>query len=311
MSNIQDARQHATTVTHLDLGPDCTGKAPVGHAYEVSTLSDEIGDLSIFKNLESLSLTAFPVSPELLHSICKLSKLRSLSIWGCELRQVPEGLWQLPLESLVLNYNPIARLPRELGNLKSLARLGLCGCAKLKSIPDEVLGLQKMQTIDLDQNYALNTLPEGIEAMPLLDKASQKGLKLALKKIAKKAEKRLHRKLDALGTFFAQFEGRVCSLDFDGATHRALVFDWKYVDDELKDLLIDELGDEMSEHKAYRPCAVLAPQDASTATEIEPFLEDMQGRFSGYLMIKKKTQGLFESGNGPLDLTIEDLNVRL
>jgi Leucine-rich repeat (LRR) protein len=310
---IADARKDPEKVIELDLDLYSTNKKFEDNNYDTSDISDLIGDLSIYKNLEVLKLAVFPVSQKLLSSIYGNKKIKKLILHNIELEELPEGIRELSnLEELAIMYNPIITLPSWISELNKLRSISLYGCDKLTALPKEILLLRNLKELILGENYKLKELPDKIEDFLIgLDKDSQKEIKRILKKTGKSKEKNVSKNMDEYGKLFIQFENKPCIVNFNDMECNAIVFDWRNIDaDEIKDFLNDELGDEMFENKGFVPFSIIAHPDLNIefSNNLE-FFEKAENR--EYLMINRKNGKLFQSGFGKIDISINDLNIRL
>lgn len=123
-----------------------------------------IGNLDLFQNLESLSISGF-----LLHrlpiAIRKLRKLKSLGITGAGLRQVPAWVGELEfLQFLYLALNNLRSLPASLEALSRLETVALDDNPFIE-IPDVIFRLPALANLAIDNwksKGRINQIPDGI-----------------------------------------------------------------------------------------------------------------------------------------------------
>ncbi|NML41184.1 leucine-rich repeat domain-containing protein [Chitinophaga sp. G-6-1-13] len=125
---------------------------------EIKTLPKEIAAFPALQLLD-LSSNSIAVLPP---AIKELSRLKELHIKYNKLTRLPDELGELQeLEVVALNGNKgldFDQAFRVLANCKKLKRLRLKGCG-LKSLPDSIVLLEGLESIDLQDNY-FDELPE-------------------------------------------------------------------------------------------------------------------------------------------------------
>ncbi|WIA15324.1 hypothetical protein OEZ85_001990 [Tetradesmus obliquus] len=107
------------------------------------------------------------------------SRLRSLTLAGCELRSLPAWLLNLTqLTALQLQGNYIQDLQNAAAcfGLPAGLQLLVLSDNRLRDLPASIAGLQQLSVLQLDENY-LSSLPQQIWALPALQQLSLKQLK--------------------------------------------------------------------------------------------------------------------------------------
>ncbi|XP_039146547.1 probable disease resistance protein At1g58390 [Dioscorea cayenensis subsp. rotundata] len=98
----------------------------------------------------------------------KLKLLRILDISGSDCRVLPNSLFKLVhLRHLNLSCLPIKTLPDAIGNLINLQHLILKYCGSLLHLPESILRLHKLRSIDVHQT-PLMSMPFWIHQLPQL-----------------------------------------------------------------------------------------------------------------------------------------------
>ncbi len=228
-----------------------------------------------------------------------LTELETLILWNNGLHQLPPELGALKkLRSLVINANPLRKLPPELGQLESLEELIIGSCESLETLPAELSQLTNLRSLSLSFLTSLRAIPAEVVAMASLDKESKKDLKKyekAFAKLREKAAKPIHKRLP-----FAH-ECQV-TLTLDDTPQNAVLLNWSLVSPGIKEELLDELGDELAEHKGFRPFALLTEASGTLGALLDDPIED-------YLLWKPSTGQILRSGHGKLDQKVEDLHI--
>jgi internalin A len=129
-----------------------------GGADSITTLLNSVGELT---SLEKLGIGGSEM-PSLPASIQRLSGLKSLYLDGLGMRELPEWLGHLPLESFGAPRNDLtnAALEGPLRKLKNLTDLGLSS-NPLENIPDAVFDLPKLESLIL-MSCGIREVPDRI-----------------------------------------------------------------------------------------------------------------------------------------------------
>ncbi|MFT3697779.1 MAG: DUF4132 domain-containing protein [Kofleriaceae bacterium] len=156
------------------------GKTEFSLRTEFQDVARRVGEIT---TLTSLTLTC----PEFPDEVCKLTKLKSLTVEGNDWKSMPEDIGNLvELESLhaysnkfkklpdsfgnltklsqaVLWSNELTTLPKSIGKLKNLRELEI-KWNPLKSLPDEINGLEALLELDAHSTQ-LSELPDDLSGM--------------------------------------------------------------------------------------------------------------------------------------------------
>lgn len=103
----------------------------------------------IFPNLSELTLDHCDDVTELPSSICRIQSLQNLSLTNCHY---------------------LAKLPIELGSLRSLEILRLYACPELRTLPPSICDMTKLKYIDISQCINLACFPNAIGKLVRLEK---------------------------------------------------------------------------------------------------------------------------------------------
>jgi Leucine-rich repeat (LRR) protein len=137
-------------------------------------LSENIGEL---ENLTWLSVTD-NLLRSLPDSICKLKKLKKLSLQGNILESLPENIGELEsLEHLALSGNLLTSLPDSICNLKNLKFLTVDD-NRLQSLPENIGNLQNCTHFAFNDNQLTN-LPKSFGNLHNADRIYLAGNKFA------------------------------------------------------------------------------------------------------------------------------------
>lgn len=102
-----------------------------------------------------------------------------------------------------------------------------------------------------------------------------------------------------------------CIITHEEQEWQGIFFDWSTLDDETKEFLDDELGDEMFENTNLVPVGIFSfIDDEINFSNIQSYIENAIDA-EVYLMLDKKKGTLHESGRSQIDISIEELNPRL
>lgn len=152
-----------------------------------------------FKLLDSLpNLKKMRLQKVSVPSLCRLKKLKKLTLHMCTIESAFENCPNDPLPNLVelhidyckdmeklpamickisslkklsiTNCHKLSKLPKEIENLKNLEVLRLSFCSDLKKIPDSITGLNKLSLLDISGCIELKQLPENFGALCSLEK---------------------------------------------------------------------------------------------------------------------------------------------
>jgi leucine-rich repeat protein SHOC2 len=105
--------------------------------------------------LRGAGITALP------ESICELTNLTKLYLYGNKLERLPESIGQLTnLTELLLHRNQLKYIPDSIGNLTKLTKLGFYD-NQLRTIPESIGNLTNLSYLDVEHNQ-LEGLPESI-----------------------------------------------------------------------------------------------------------------------------------------------------
>lgn len=121
--------------------------------------------------LESLSMHLC-LCFSMMGSIREMGSLRTLTLTGCEMASLPEGLSSLSLlESLSLITSPrLGAIPDAiLAGLKQLKLLDLTCCTLVTSLPNSIMGLTQLKVLKLSGCRSLVGLSENIGALSQLE----------------------------------------------------------------------------------------------------------------------------------------------
>lgn len=112
-------------------------------------------DLHSCRNLRSLPRT-----------ICDLTHLRNLELYGCALEDLPEDIGLLErLEELNLSSTRIKHLPDSICMLKNLKTLNLSSCGNLEILPRDLGQLECLQNLVLSECTQLRDIPDSISML--------------------------------------------------------------------------------------------------------------------------------------------------
>lgn len=309
-TKIEDARKSPLEVRELELSIHSTDKTFEDHNYDNSDISELIGDISIFPQLEKLILTGFPLEDTLLQSIWKNQTITDLTFWNTELTSIPEGVKELTaLQHLRFQYEmELTTLPDWMGDLTQLQTLSFYGCNKLKALPDSLCSLPQLECLLLGENNRLKSIPSQLAEGPTLDAESKKEIKKILKKIDKANAKKKPKKT----TFpFQSFIDNVCLLNHEETIWRGIIFDWEGLTPFSRQELKGNLDDEMFEHPNLLPFGIFTFDESEASfSSIDEYFEVVP-QSEIYLLIDKKTQQFFISGEGYTTEDLDSLQLRL
>lgn len=124
--------------------------------------ADIMVDMIAISKPKTLSLSGYSIHAEHLGNLCKIPSLEYLDLSDTKLRSIPESIKTLKnLTTLKLNGNPIINIPNWINELTNLRVLELRGCnLKHGFLANK---LNKLETLILDYNENLKTLPQGLE----------------------------------------------------------------------------------------------------------------------------------------------------
>ena len=89
--------------------------------------------------------------------ILQLKQLQTLWMWGNQISQLPQELFQLPLTLLDISNNNITEIPPQIGKLKQLQYLDISN-NPLTALPQELWGLQSLTHLWM-HSLQLSVLP--------------------------------------------------------------------------------------------------------------------------------------------------------
>ena len=112
---------------------------------KLKELPDSFGRLQALQKLrihDNLTLSDFPAS------MAELTKLESMLMWNCAFTEFPTSICQLPnLKVLYANKNQIRTLPNEIKGLQSLENLNLSGNPLEKNLNEGIYELQNLKSL--------------------------------------------------------------------------------------------------------------------------------------------------------------------
>lgn len=90
-------------------------------------------------------------------------KFTGLSFHGCDLTDLPSSLAQAKswLTELVLDFNPLTKLPDVVFELSNLEELSLAG-TELDDIPEDIKKLRKLRRLDIGNGKRMHTIPDAV-----------------------------------------------------------------------------------------------------------------------------------------------------
>ncbi|NNF35662.1 MAG: hypothetical protein HKN68_16260 [Saprospiraceae bacterium] len=147
---------------------------------EITELPEGIGEL---KSLETLELIDLPQIKGLPSSIQELKDLKNLSVIRLQRLRSIQVVWKTEqLESLALeSLNEILILPlNSVGKLQGLKNLSLNGLDKIRSIPENMWGLDSLKILELKNLKNLERLPSSIWELNELKELSLSGLDIMI-----------------------------------------------------------------------------------------------------------------------------------
>ncbi|PCJ63761.1 MAG: hypothetical protein COA58_15580 [Bacteroidetes bacterium] len=119
-------------------------------------------ELSVFKNLKSLTIYDNNLSNDDLSAISNLDSLRKLELINCQIKKIPSILIRLKnLSELSLLNNDIKEIPKWIGQLSSLKKLEL-GSNLITQIPHELTLLTNLEMLSIygyKNRNQINKLP--------------------------------------------------------------------------------------------------------------------------------------------------------
>ena len=78
-------------------------------------------------------------------------------MWGNQISELPQELFQLPLTQLSIGYNKITEIPPQIGKLKQLQWLAIHN-NPVTALPQELCGLQSLKLLWMS-SLQLSVLP--------------------------------------------------------------------------------------------------------------------------------------------------------
>ncbi|KAL4636961.1 hypothetical protein ACB092_03G046300 [Castanea dentata] len=132
------------------------------------SLSEEIGNLTVLKNLEIFNC---PSLMSLSQGIGNLKALQNLEIRGCpNLKSLPEGIGNLTaLQNLkIFNYPNLISLSEGIGNLTALQKLEISYLPNLKSLSEGIGSLTSLKRFEVSYCPNLTSLPSGMHRLSSL-----------------------------------------------------------------------------------------------------------------------------------------------
>lgn len=109
----------------------------------------------------------------------------------------------------------------------------------------------------------------------------------------------------------SKFINKACLISYEDQEWQGIFFDWNTINDDSKEFLEDELGDEMFDNENLVPIGIFSFEDDEIdLSNIDSYIEN--GHLAEiYLMLDSEKGTLHESGRADTSIDIESLNIRL
>ncbi|KAK2639781.1 hypothetical protein Ddye_027576 [Dipteronia dyeriana] len=127
-----------------------------------------IPNLSDFLSLEEVDLSGCVSLVEFSSSVQQLNRLWNVSLSGCK-NVIKFPLTSASIEMLDLNRTAIGEVPLSIQSLTNLTELYIYGCRRIKHILANIFKLKSLLTLYLDGCFKLETFPEILEKMEILN----------------------------------------------------------------------------------------------------------------------------------------------
>ncbi|MDH7448215.1 leucine-rich repeat domain-containing protein [Aquimarina sp. 2201CG14-23] len=134
---------------------------------ELTSIPDELFDLESLEQLSISGANANVQSDVFLSGLFSLSNLKELTIARFEINEI-QGIGILTkMEKLILEGLPLDALPNDIGQLSLLKEIQIIN-GNFFEVPESFFALNNLETIALNNNENLTTLPEGFNSFERL-----------------------------------------------------------------------------------------------------------------------------------------------